>query len=127
MAVVAQHYEGAPTSLIAQVASRVTRLQARGWLLNAMVLVSNGRCEGDSAAARSILARGLLAHLRSAGGGHFALTIDHRLGRRARHNLTHLAETLDPEACRGGVLLSAFAGEPLPEPEPHWVDSALAS
>jgi len=49
MAVVAQHYEGAPSSLITQVASRVTRLEAKGWQLNAIVFVSNGRCEGDAA------------------------------------------------------------------------------
>ena len=114
MAVVAQHYEGEPSSIITQVASRVTRLEARGWQMKAIVLVSNGRCEGDSTAARSILARGLLARLRSAGGGHFALTVDERHGRRARHNLTHLAESLDIEASNGGIVLSAYAGEQTP-------------
>ncbi len=114
MAVVAQHYEGEPSSLITQVASRVTRLEAQGWQLRAIVLVSNGRCEGESAAARSILARGLLARLRGVGGGHFALTVDERHGRRARHNLTHLAESLDQDACVGGVVLSAFAGDQTP-------------
>jgi len=114
MAVVAQHYEGEPSSLITQVASRVTRLEARGWQLKAVVLVSNGRCEGDSAASRSILARGLLARLSAAGGGHFALTVDERHGRRARHNLTHLAESLDADACQGHVVLSSYAGEQTP-------------
>jgi hypothetical protein len=114
MAVVAQHYEGAPSSLITQVASRVTRLEARDWRLRAIVLVSNGRCEGDSVAARSVLARGLLARLREAGGGHFALTVDERYGRRARHNLMHLAESLDSDANLGGVALSTFAGEHTP-------------
>ncbi len=114
MAVVAQHYEGEPSSLITQVASRVTRLEAKGWQLKAVVLVSNGRCEGDSTAARSILARGMLARLRSAGGGHFALTVDERHGRRARHNLTHLAESLDQDASAGNIVLSAYAGEQTP-------------
>ena len=114
MAVVAQHYEGEPSSLITQVASRVTRLEARGWQLNAIVLVSNGRCEGDSTAARSILARGLLARLRASGGGHFALTLDERYGRRARQNLTHLAESLDHDARAGSITLRAFAGEHTP-------------
>jgi hypothetical protein len=77
-------------------------------------MVSNGRCEGDSVAARSALARGLLARLQSAGGGHFALTVDERYGRRARHNLTHLAESLDAEASLGGIELSLFAGEHKP-------------
>jgi hypothetical protein len=114
MAVVAQHYEGEPSSLITQVASRVTRLEVQGWQLKAIVLVSNGRCEGEFLAARSILARGLLARLRGVGGGHFALTVDERYGRRARHNLTHLAESLDEDASSGGVVLTAFAGEQTP-------------
>lgn len=114
MAVVAQHYEGEPSSLITQVASRVTRLEARGWRLKAIVLVSNGRCEHASAAARSVLARGLLARLRSAGGGHFALTVDERYGRRASHNVSHLAESIEAEASIGGIELSLFAGEHTP-------------
>jgi hypothetical protein len=125
MAVIAQHYEGEPSSLITQVASRVTRLEAQGWQLKAIVLVSNGRCEGGSVAARSILARGLLARLRGVGGGHFALTVEERYGRRARHNLTHLAESLDQDACAGGVVLTAFAGEQTPH---GYIDAtALAS
>ncbi|MEI9952593.1 MAG: hypothetical protein WDO74_27340 [Pseudomonadota bacterium] len=114
MAVVAQHYEGAPSSLITQVASRVTRLEAKGWQLNAVVFVSNGRCEGDSAAARSILAHGLLSRLRAAGGGHFALTVDERHGRRACHNLALLAESMAKAARLGGIMLSAHAGEQTP-------------
>jgi len=112
LAVVAQHYEGEPRSLIAQVANRVTRLSARNWQLKAAVLVSNGRCEGESVAARSILARGLLAHLRASGGAHFALTIDVRLGLRARHNLIHLAESLSQDAVRGQVALTVHTGVP---------------
>ena len=111
MAVVAQHYEGAPSSLITQVASRVTRLEAKGWHLNAVVFVSNGRCEGDSAAARSILAHGLLSRLRAAGGGHFALTVDGRQGSWASRNLAILAESMDKAARLGGVALSVHAGE----------------
>ena len=114
MAVVAQHYEGAPSSLITQVASRVTRLEAKGWQLNAMVFVSNGRCEGDAMAARSILAHGLLSRLRAAGGGHFALSVDERHGRRACHNLMLLAESMDRAARAGGILLDTHAGEQTP-------------
>jgi len=114
MAVVAQHYEGEPSSLITQVASRVTRLEAQGWQFKAMVLVSNGRGEAEFAAARAILARGLLARLRGVGGGHFALTVDERYGRRARQNLSHLADSLAEDARFGQVTLSAFAGEGTP-------------
>ena len=112
MAVVAQHYEGAPSSLITQVASRVTRLEGKGWQLNAVVFVSNGRCEGDSVAARSILAHGLLSRLRAAGGGHFALSVDERHGRRAGHNLSLLAESMGKAARAGGIALTTHAGEP---------------
>jgi len=111
MAVVAQHYEGAPSSLITQVASRVTRLEGKGWQLNGIVFVSNGRCEGDSVAARSILAHGLLSRLRAAGGGHFALTVDERHGRRASHNLLLLAESMAKAAKMGGITLTSHTSE----------------
>lgn len=125
MAVVAQHYEGAPNSLITQVASRITRLEAKGWHMNAIVFVSNGCCEGDSVAARSILAHGLLSRLRAAGGGHFALSVDERLGRRATHNLALLAESMDQAARMGGVRLSAYTGQQAPRDGE--VRAALAS
>lgn len=98
LAVVAQHYAGPPSDLITQVAMRVTRLSTRGWDLSKMVLVSNGRADAPTAAARSILARGLLAHLAASGGGNFVLSVDAYLGRRAAHNLELLAEALEPSA-----------------------------
>jgi hypothetical protein len=105
LAVVAQHYAGPPTDLITQVAMRVTRLQSRGWQLSAMVLVSNGRADAPTTAARSILARGLLAHLAASGGGSFTLSVDGYLGRRAEHNLTSLALALEPVALASRVEL----------------------
>jgi hypothetical protein len=117
LAVVAQHYAGPPTDLITQVAMRVTRLQSRGWQLSSMVLVSNGRADAPTAAARSILARGLLAHLAASGGGSFALSVDGYLGRRAEHNLTALATALEPMALTSRVALrvesNAAANGPL--------------
>jgi len=118
LAVVAQHYAGPPSDLITQVAMRVTRLQSRGWQLSAMVLVSNGRADVPTTAARSILARGLLAHLAASGGGSFALSIDGYLGRRAERNLEALAAALEPAALASRVTLrvasgSAFGVEPL--------------
>lgn len=110
MAVIAQHYEGPPSDLITQVASRVTRLEAMGWELTAIVLVSNGRADADTAAARSILARGLMARLAAAGGGHFALSVDERSGRRARHSLTALADALAPAAKAGEITLHVRVG-----------------
>ena len=118
LAVVAQHYAGPPTDLITQVAMRVTRLQARGWQLSAMVLVSNGRADVPTAAARSILARGLLAHLAASGGGSFALSVDGYLGRRAERNLAALASVLEPVALSSRVELrletSGSAAPPAP-------------
>jgi hypothetical protein len=105
LAVVAQHYSGPPTDLITQVAMRVTRLQARGWQLSAMVLVSNGRTDAPTCAARSVLARGLLAHLAGSGGGSFALSVDGYLGRRAEHNLSALAAALESVALSSRVEL----------------------
>jgi len=105
LAVVAQHYSGPPTDLITQVAMRVTRLQSRGWQLSAMVLVSNGRADAPTAAARSILARGLLAHLAASGGGSFVLSVDSYLGRRAEHNLAALATSLEPVALANRIEL----------------------
>lgn len=105
LAVVAQHYAGPPTDLITQVAMRATRLQACGWRLSAMVLVSNGRADAPTAAARSILARGLLAHLSASNGGSFVLSVDSYLGRRAEHDLTGLASALEPAALASNVQL----------------------
>jgi hypothetical protein len=105
LAVVAQHYAGPPTDLITQVAMRVTRLLARGWQLTSMVLVSNGRADVPTAAARSILARGLVAHLAASGGGSFALTVDQHLGVRAEHNLAALRTALEPIALASRVTL----------------------
>lgn len=105
LAVVAQHYAGPPTDLVTQVAMRLTRLQTRGWRLSDIVLVSNGRTDAPTVAARSILARGLLANLASSGGDSFALSVDGYLGRRAEHNLRALSEALAPIAVQSGIVL----------------------
>jgi hypothetical protein len=105
LAVVAQHYAGPSTDLITQVAMRVTRLQARGWQLSSMVLVSNGRADAPTTAARSILARGLLAHLAASGGRSFVLSVDAHLGIRAEHNLMALSASLEPTALASRVEL----------------------
>ncbi len=109
LVVVAQHYAGPPSDLITQVAMRVTRLQASGWQLTAMVLVSNGRADAPTAAARSILSRGLLAHLAASGGGTFTLSVDSYLGRRAEHHLSALAAALAPTARTSRVELRVEA------------------
>ena len=115
LAVVAQHYEGQPTDLVAQVANRVTRLSGMGWELDAIVLVANERSDVEAVAARSVLARGLMAHLRSAGGVHFTLSLDDSFGRRSAQSLNYLAAGLEPMANACGVALAVRVGnrEPL--------------
>ncbi len=111
MAVVAQHYEGRPSSLVTQVATRTSRLEAVGWRLDKMILVSNGRSDPDSVAARSILARGLLSRLRLMGRGQLTLTVDERLGRRAAADLRALTISMERSLCGAPVGLNARIGE----------------
>lgn len=111
MAVVAQHYEGHPSSLVTQVASRMTRLEGVGWALRDIVVVSNGRTDADSIAARSILTRGLVSRLRHVGGGHLTLTVDEKLGRRASSDLRSLAASLESSLPGTRVGLTARVGE----------------
>lgn len=103
MAVVAQHYEGAPSSLVTQVATRMMRLQSLGWRLERLILVTNGRVDPDALAARSVLARGLLSRLRQLGGGELQLTVDRHQGKRAEGGLLTL----------GGALESSLRGAPI--------------
>jgi len=106
MAVVAQHYPGAPSSLVTQVASRVTRLENMGWHLRQMVVVSNGKTDKDLSAARSVLARGLIAHLRDIRRGELILTCVEPASTRAPRELIALASALESTALGTGVSLS---------------------
>jgi hypothetical protein len=114
LAVVAQHYEGLPTDLVAQVASRITKLSQAGWQLDEVVLVSNGRADPESHAARSVLARGLLANLRAARGCLLTLSVSEAHGRRATHELTSLAAALEPMARAADLVLAVRIGEEAP-------------
>jgi hypothetical protein len=105
-AVVAQHYEGEPASLLTQVESRVQRLLAMGWQIHEVVLVSNGRGDLESLSARSLLARRLLAYLRQEGGVSLTLTIGAELGLRATHSLGMLEATLRPTALAADLQLA---------------------
>lgn len=126
MAVVAQHYEGAPRSLLVQVASRMTRLEAQGWAIGRVILVTNGRLDPDSLAARSILARGLLSKLQQKSRGEFILTLEERAGKRAASQLRHLAQSLE-QSVRGLPLsLSTRIGEAV-WASTHWAPLEEAS
>lgn len=111
MAVIAQHYEGPPSSLVTQVLSRLERLVVMRWRIDDVVLVSNGRTDIEALSARSVLTRGLLAHLHSVGGVRFVLTVDTALGRRASHTLTALAASLQDDALAKGVAFCVRLGE----------------
>ena len=114
LAVVAQHYEGLPSDLVGQVANRMIRLNQAGWQLDEVVLVSNGRADEESHSARSVLARGLLANLRAAGGCLLTLSDGEALGRRATAELTSLAAALEPMARASDLVLSVRIGEDPP-------------
>jgi hypothetical protein len=111
IAVVAQHYEGPASSLVIQVASRLSRLVAVGWRIDDVVLVSNGRTDLESQAARALLARGLLLHLREVGGVRFVFTVAALLGRRASHALHALTSELEASALASGISLCVRVGE----------------
>jgi hypothetical protein len=100
MAVVAQHYESEPSSLITQVASRVTRVEAMGWRLDSIVFVANNRTDPTATAARSVLARGLLARLEQ---GELVLTVGYRAGARIGQALMRLAAALESGRPRAAV------------------------
>lgn len=116
MAVVAQHYEGPPSSLVVQVESRVGRLLTGGWHINEIVLVSNGQTDLEALSARSLLTRRLLGQLLLAGGGGLVLTVREELGRRACETLTALCASLQQTALPDGVSLCARVVEREPTP-----------
>lgn len=118
MAVVAQHYEGHPSSLVTQVASRTTRLEAVGWSLGTIILVSNGRSDADSIAARSILARGLLSRLRVRGRGELQLTVDEKHGKRAVASLRALGLSLEQSLRGAHMSLAVRVGDDIWRAEP---------
>jgi hypothetical protein len=111
IAVVAQHYEGHPSSLVTQVAMRATRLGAVGWKMSRAVLVTNGRSDPESVASRQVLARGLLSRLRLQGFGELVLSVDPRQGRRAVSSLMALGSSLEASLGDGSVRLLVRAGD----------------
>lgn len=111
LVVVAQHYEGEPRSLVTQVANRLARLESTGWTLGPSILVVNERTDAEAFAARSILARGLLARLTRASGGELVLTVSESAPRRAHQDLMGLAAALEPEALRSNVRLGVRMGK----------------
>jgi hypothetical protein len=117
MAVVAQHYEGEPSSLVTQVATRITRFDGAEWELTSVVVVANARTDSEAFAARAVLARGLLARLMRSGRGELILTVDEKSGSRARQEITGLAAALDIDAASTGVRVSVRIGngDALPE------------
>lgn len=126
LAVVAQHYEGEPTSLVTQVANRIARLESTGWRLGTTVIVANERTDAAAFAARSVLARGLLARLGKGGGGDLVLTVSDAVSARACENLLGLAAALDGDAARSGVKVSLRIGRREPMLGLSWAEPASA-
>jgi len=102
LALVAQHYETEPSSLVTQVASRLQRLEHRHWTLRTLVVVCNGRTDEAARSSRSVLARGLLCRLASRSGSELILSTDGRRNRTGRA-LSALLATLQADAMRLGV------------------------
>jgi hypothetical protein len=127
LAVVAQHYEGEPTSLVTQVANRLARLQTTGWRLCTTVLVANERTDAAAFAARSVLARGLLARLGKAGGGELILSVDENASGRACQHLSGLAAALDLDALRAQVRVSLRLGRQEPLLGLSWEPAELSA
>ncbi len=113
LAVVAQHYEGEPSSLITQVASRLQRLERERWSLGTIMLVCNGRTDDAARTARSILARGLIAKLGAIRGAQLVLSSDSRR-ERSGLALSTLAASIESEARFAGVRLSLRLGSSEP-------------
>jgi hypothetical protein len=114
MAVVAQHYEGEPSSIVTQVASRISRIETTGWQLATTILVVNDRTDAEAFAARAVLTRGLLARLVRQRTGELVLTIDERASARSLQELTGLAAALDIDAVGNGVSVSVRIGRAAP-------------
>jgi len=110
LAVVAQHYESEPNSLVTQVASRLQRLEHRHWTLRTLIVVCNGRTDEAARSSRSVLARGLLCRLASRCGSELILCTDGRRNRVGR-DLSALVATLAADAARLGVGVGLRLGE----------------
>ena len=122
MAIVAQHYEGAPGSLFTQVASRLTRLEQGGWRLRRVILVSNGRTDAEALGARSLLARGLLSRLTVVPQAELVLTQASGVGARSLGSLMALASSLEQSRAAATVQLvvreadsQVRGGRPMPQ------------
>lgn len=124
LAVVAQHYEGEPTSLVTQVANRIARLEATGWRLDKTVIVANDRTDAAAFAARSVLARGLLARLGKSNGGEIILSVSDAVSARVCENLLGLAAALDADATRSGVKVALRIGRREPMLGLSWPESS---
>jgi hypothetical protein len=108
VACVAQHYEGEPRSLITQVASRLTRLEATGWRFSEVVFSLNSSRDPDTAATRAVVSRGLLSRL----GRGTKLVLSAACTSTMTSSLRGLAARLDEDARRAGVTLCLIDGGP---------------
>jgi hypothetical protein len=94
LSVVTQSAEPLHNALVPQVASRLTQLEAMGWLLQRIVLVTNADLDAEAASAREILARGLVARLKNGSARELVLASDQPTG-PVHQGLGALAATLE--------------------------------
>jgi hypothetical protein len=106
LAVVTQSLEPQNNALVPQVASRLTQLEAMGWVLERIVLVTNAECEADAVSARTILARGLVGRLKNSRARELVLASDQPSGSAVHDGLALLARALED----GEVGISVRAG-----------------
>ncbi len=102
IAVVAQHYEGEPHSLVKQVENRLTHLVLGQWRIESAVLVSNGRTDVE-ASPRARSSRAVCSHLRKTDGKRLVLAVSEERGEKAVKTLMTLADTLRPGAAEGTI------------------------
>src|SRR5688572_25886909 len=103
LSVVTQSVEPQNSALVPQVASRLTQLEAMGWVLQKIVLVANAEHEADAASARAILARGLVARLRNGSARELVLASDQPAGSAVHQGLSALAAALEDGEVRVAV------------------------
>lgn len=112
VAVVAQHYESDAGSLVRQVASRVTRVETAGWTVGSIVLVLSERADPAAQASRTVLARGLMAHLHARAGT--KLSISGSSGGSAGRAAGLLVSLLRPDADAARIDLELVLGSGAP-------------
>ena len=109
LVVVAQHYEGKPSELLAQIKNRLLKLQQDGATVKTLVFVCNGHNDPAARSARALVARGLFGPLGTVEGSQLVLSND-TIREPAAMAFTTLVATLESDAAHAGVRLGLRLG-----------------